>query len=276
MWADTFNAYMHVEVAKAAVEVLERLGFSVSLPDQRLCCGRPLYDYGMLDTAKKMARATVDALRGHVAAGRTIVGLEPSCTAVFRDEIPMLFPDDEDAKLVAASFMALSQFLVARGPDLPSLEGRALLHPHCHQDAVMGIDAERQLLERMGLNVELSEAGCCGLAGSFGFEAGERYEVSVEVGERKLLPKVRSASPDTFVVADGFSCKTQIEHLTPRRALHTAQVIKLAFDRSSGLSASMPPEASSPDVITAPYPVARLLAITVAALGAAALVRYRR
>ncbi len=274
LWADTFNAYMHVEVAKAAVEVLEHLGFSVSLSEERLCCGRPLYDYGMLDTAKKMARAAVDALRDDVEAGRTIVGLEPSCTAVFRDELPMLLPDDEDAQRVSMSFMTLSEFLIARDADVPSLEGDALLHPHCHQNAVMGITAERQLLERMGLSVELSEAGCCGLAGSFGFEAGEKHKLSVEVGERKLLPKVRSARPDTFIVADGFSCKTQIEHLTPRRALHTAQVIKLALD-SRGFIGPSPPEALSPDVVRTPYPVPRLLSLTLATIGVAVLARYR-
>jgi Fe-S oxidoreductase len=125
----------------------------------------------------------------------------------------------------------LSEFLVRRAPDwpVPQLRRKALIQPHCHHHAVAGFGDEKELLQQMGLDVEIPDAGCCGLAGSFGYEAGERYEVSVAAGERVLLPKVRAASPDTLIVANGFSCRSQIRHGSDRRALHLAQVIELAI-----------------------------------------------
>jgi FAD/FMN-containing dehydrogenase/Fe-S oxidoreductase len=230
VFPDTFSNFLHPEPLKATVEVLEAAGFRVELPEQPVCCGRPLYDYGMLPTAKRFLGRLVDVLAPHVRAGTYVVGVEPSCVAVFRDELVNMLPHDEDAKRISLQTLTLAEFLQhhARDWDAPRLERKALVHGHCHQKAVMGMSAEQELYERIGLDAELLDAGCCGLAGSFGFEA-EHYDISVRIGEQKLLPIVRDAAPDTLLIADGFSCRTQVEQLTEREALHTAQVIKLAM-----------------------------------------------
>jgi FAD/FMN-containing dehydrogenase/Fe-S oxidoreductase len=229
LWPDTFTNAFHPEVGIAAVEVLERAGYRVELPTMYLCCGRPLYDYGMLTLARRYLRRILDALRGEIRAGVPVVGLEPSCVAVFKDELPKMFPHDEDAKRLARQAFHFVEFLEREGFEPPTLPGRVLLHGHCHHKATGGIEAERALLERMGVEVEAPDAGCCGLAGSFGFEA-DHYDISMACGERVLLPAVRKAGDGTLVVADGFSCRTQIEHGTGRRALHVAEVVKLAQD----------------------------------------------
>ncbi len=231
VWPDTFSNYFHPSAARATVEVLEAAGFDVTVPSRPLCCGRPLYDYGMLDTAKRLLRQVLDELRPHIQAGTPVVGVEPSCLAVFRDELPELFRDDLDAKRLADQSYLLSEFLQEKAPswEMPVLHRRALVHGHCHHKAVMGFDAEQAMLERLGVNFEVLDAGCCGLAGSFGFEKGEKYEVSVAAGERVLLPAVRDADDTTLVVTDGFSCRTQIEHNTTRRALHIAEVARMAI-----------------------------------------------
>jgi Fe-S oxidoreductase len=233
LWPDTFNAFFHVEVAKAAVEVLEGLGYSVTLPDRVLCCGRPLYDFGMLPTAKRLLRRTMDELGEEVAAGTAIVGIEPSCVAVFRDELANLFSDDARAHHLATNFLTLGEFVARHGQMPWSLKAKALMHPHCHHTSVMGVDADMSVLESLGIDVEETDAGCCGLAGSFGYEAGEKYEVSVKAGERKLAPLIRGTPDTTLIVTDGFSCRTQIEHLTGRRALHLAEVLRMAMDPTS-------------------------------------------
>ena len=236
LFPDTFNDHWHPGTAKAAVRVLEAAGRRVVLPDRWVCCGRPLYDYGMLDLARRQLRRILDVLRPHIRTGTPIVGVEPSCLAVFRDELPNLFPHDEDAVRLSALSVTLSEFLLreADGWEAPALHRTALVQPHCHHAAVMGFDAEREVLERLGLAVEVPDSGCCGMAGSFGFEAGEKYEVSQKAGERVLFPKVRDAPQETVIVADGFSCRTQIEQGTGRRALHLAEVIALAMDRGPG------------------------------------------
>ncbi|MGH2820738.1 MAG: FAD-binding and (Fe-S)-binding domain-containing protein, partial [Actinomycetota bacterium] len=230
LWPDTFNNYFHPEVARASVEVLESAGYEVEIPARILCCGRPLYDYGMLEVARWLLRQTLRTLRPQIEQGTPVVGMEPSCTAVFRDELTNLLPHDEDAGRLSQQCFTLGEFLQKGGHEPPKLDAGVLVHPHCHQGAVMGMNAERTLLSRMGAEVEMTDAGCCGLAGSFGFEEGERYEVSIAVGERKLAPMVRDAGDDTVVVADGFSCRTQLEHLTGRRAVHTAELIRGAMD----------------------------------------------
>ncbi len=235
VWPDTFNNYFRPEPAKATVEVLESAGFGVLVPRRPLCCGRPLYDYGMLDLARYLLRQILEELRPVITAGIPVVGVEPSCLAVFRDELPELFPDDLDAKRLRAQSYMLSEFLCERaeGWDPPRLSRRAVVHGHCHHKAVIGFDTEQQLLAEMDLDVELPDSGCCGLAGSFGFESGEKYDVSIAAGERVLLPAVRKADPDTLIVADGFSCRTQIEHNTERKPLHLAEVIRLADDHGA-------------------------------------------
>jgi Fe-S oxidoreductase len=231
LFADTFNNHFHPEVARAAVEVLEHAGFRVTVPAPDMCCGRPLYDYGMLNRAKAWLEDILIKLDLFIKTGIPIVVLEPSCCAVFRDELLDLFPNNENAKRLSQQVCTLGEFLRHHASEYkpPQLGGKALMHGHCHQKAIMGIDCERQVLESMGLEVELPDSGCCGMAGSFGFEAGQTYDVSVKCGERALLPRVRQAREQDLIIADGFSCRTQIEQGTRRRALHLAQVLKLAL-----------------------------------------------
>jgi FAD/FMN-containing dehydrogenase/Fe-S oxidoreductase len=227
LWPDTFTNYFSPEIGRDAVTVLESAGFRVVVPASPLCCGRPLYDYGMLSLARRYLRRILRELRPVIAAGVPLVGLEPSCLTVFRDELGNLFPSDADAQRLRAQSFVLADFLTERAADwpLPHLDRKALVQPHCHHHAVIGFDREQDLLARMGVEVEMAEAGCCGMAGSFGYEAGERYDVSIATGERVLLPKVRATADDTLVLADGFSCRSQISFGTERTGLHLAQVI---------------------------------------------------
>jgi Fe-S oxidoreductase len=228
LWPDTFTNYLHPEPAKAAVEVLEAAGYRIELPPTRLCCGRPLYDYGMLTRAKRQLREILGALREPIAAGVPVVGLEPSCVAVFRDELTNLFPDDQRATRLAAQTFFFAEFLEREGYEPPGLERRAIVHGHCHHKSLLKMTDVERLLARTGLDFETLDSGCCGLAGSFGYEAAH-YEISMRIGDRVLLPAVREAHPDTLVIADGFSCREQIAHATGRRALHVAEVLRLAL-----------------------------------------------
>jgi FAD/FMN-containing dehydrogenase/Fe-S oxidoreductase len=227
LWPDTFNNHFHTEVGVAAVESLEAAGYHVVLPEGHVCCGRPLYDYGFLGLARKYLERTLDLLRDDIRAGTPVVGIEPSCTAVFKDELGKLLPHDEDGLRLAKQVFHFAEFLEREGFEPPVLPRKVLLHGHCHHKATGGIDSEQKLLERMGARVEAPDSGCCGLAGSWGYEPGH-YDVSMACGERVLLPAAREASTDTLLVADGFSCRTQIEHGARRKALHVAQVLALA------------------------------------------------
>ena len=235
LFPDTFNNYLHPETAKAAVLVLEVAGYRVIVPREALCCGCPLFDYGMLDTARKFFDHLAETLAPYVREGVKVVGLEPSCVAAFRDELPNMMPHDEDAKRLVKNTLTLAEFLVneAENYEPPRLERKAIVHRHCHQYATAGYAAEQELYEKMGLDYEVLDSGCCGLAGSWGFEK-DKYELSMKIGERRLLPSARAAGAETILLADGFSCKTQIEHGTDRRALHTAQVMKMALDHGCG------------------------------------------
>jgi len=243
LFPDTFNNYLHPETAKATVEVLEAAGYRVIVPPEALCCGRPLFDYGMLDMAEAFFDRLVKGLAPYVREGIKVVGVEPSCIAAFRDELPNMMPHDEDARRLSKNTLTLAEFLVneAEGYEPPKLERKALVHGHCHQKATVGLGAEQELYEKMGLGYEVLDSGCCGLAGSWGFEE-DKHDLSMKIGERRLLPAARNAEVDTILLADGFSCKTQIDHGTDRRALHTAQVIKMALDHGTGA----PPETSIP------------------------------
>jgi FAD/FMN-containing dehydrogenase/Fe-S oxidoreductase len=270
LWADTFTNHLEPEVGVAVVEALEDAGFNVTVPSGHLCCGRPLYDYGMLDLAESYLRKVLDTLRDEIRAGVPVVGIEPSCIAVFKDELVNLWPNDEDAGRLSRQAFHFSEFLATEAKDWqpPRLEGKALLHGHCHHKATGGVKPDQELLERMGLEVEQLEAGCCGMAGGWGYEHGH-YDVSIACGERVLLPKVRDASPETLVVTDGFSCRSQIEQAdTGRRALHAAQVLQLA--REHGPHAGDYPErlVSRPPAPSLGRRVSR--AATVAGLGALA------
>jgi FAD/FMN-containing dehydrogenase/Fe-S oxidoreductase len=238
LWPDTFNNFFHPETAKAAVEVLERAGFQVITPEVDLCCGRPLYDYGMLDTAKRWLVQILAVLRDEIEAGTPMVGLEPSCAAVFRDELTELFPQNQEAIRLSQQTFTFAEFFEKFAPDYrpPKLVRKALFHGHCHHKAIMKIDADSQLLAKIGLDFEVLDSGCCGMAGAFGFEK-DHYGVSIACGERMLLPKVRSAPRDTLIIADGFSCREQIRQTTDRRALHIAQILQMAMnEETSGSS----------------------------------------
>ncbi len=235
LWADTFNNYFLPSTAKAAVEVLETAGFRVLVPQANLCCGRPLYDFGMLDRAKALLLEILDQLEPEIEAGIPVVGLEPSCVAVFRDELVNLFPKDERAQALSRQTFLLSEFLerkVAVGAPLPQLPRKALLHGHCHHKSIMKMTDEESLLHRLGVDFQSPAPGCCGMAGSFGFKK-EHYDVSAAIGELELLPAVRSAPKDWLIIADGFSCREQIAQGTSRRALHLAEVLQIALQPSA-------------------------------------------
>ncbi|HMD34318.1 MAG TPA: FAD-binding and (Fe-S)-binding domain-containing protein [Vicinamibacterales bacterium] len=227
LWPDTFNNHFHPETAIAAAEVLEAAGCAVVVPSRRLCCGRALYDYGFLDRAKALLRDTMDGLGDHIDAGTPIVVLEPSCLAVFRDELINLFPRDERAQQLSKQTFLLSEFLRKKIPNYqpPRITRPVMLHGHCHHKAIARIDDEDALLRAAASSLDTLDSGCCGMAGSFGFEA-DHYEVSMKVGELVLLPAVRASAPDTIIVADGFSCREQIAHATGRRALHLAEFLR--------------------------------------------------
>lgn len=233
LWADTFNNFFLPETLIAAVEVLEAAGFEVKVPRQMLCCGRPLYDFGMLDQAKKQLQQIMAALKQDIINEVPIVGLEPSCVAVFRDELGNLFPNREDAKRLQRQVFTLAEFLDKKAPDypVPELKSKALVQGHCHHKAIMKMKSDEKLLGQMKLDYEVLDSGCCGMAGYFGYEAGAHYEVGKAAGERVLLPQVRKASPQTIVIADGFSCREQIEQETNRKGLHTAQVLQMALHK---------------------------------------------
>ena len=232
LWADTFNNYFLPSTARATVEVLETAGFRVLVPQANLCCGRPLYDFGMLDRAESLLLEILDTLEPEIEAGIPIVGLEPSCVAVFRDELLNLFPHDHRAQALSKQTFLLSEFLeqnLAPGATLPQLNRNALLHGHCHHKSIMKMTAEESLLRRLGVNYDSPAPGCCGMAGSFGFEC-DKYEVSQAVGELELLPAVRQAPDDWLIIADGFSCREQIAQGTGRHALHLAEVLKMSLE----------------------------------------------
>ncbi|MYQ98302.1 FAD-binding protein [Streptomyces sp. SID6137] len=233
LWPDTFTTYFHPAIGRSAVRVLEDAGFRVAVPTRPVCCGLTWISTGQLDTAKRVLRRTLDVLAPCLEAGTPVIGLEPSCTAVFRSDAPELLPDDPDVRRLAGQVRTFAEQLVHHAPDgwrPPALARRALVQTHCHQHAVLKDDADRALLRRAHLDADVLDEGCCGLAGNFGFERGH-HEVSMAVAEQGVLPAVRGAAPDSLVLADGFSCRTQIEEGgTGRRALHLAEALALALD----------------------------------------------
>ena len=229
LWTDTFNNYFTPDTAKSALAVLRHAGVDVVIPGGHLCCGRPLYDFGFLREAKEYLRRVLDALAEPIDAGVPIVVLEPSCASVFRDELRGLFPSDARADRLRTQTYLLSEFLQRRVPEYqpPRVNAPVLLHGHCHHKSVLKMTDEEQVLRRMGATLTSIDSGCCGMAGPFGFDA-EKYDVSMAIGERVLLPAVRQAPPDTLIVSDGFSCREQIAHATGRRALHLADLLASA------------------------------------------------
>jgi FAD/FMN-containing dehydrogenase/Fe-S oxidoreductase len=234
LFADTFTDGFAPSQGLAALRVLRSAGFSVEVPRANLCCGRPLYDRGFLKQARRLLGEVLDAFEPHLAAGVPVVVLEPSCEAVFHDELPNLFPGDPRARRLDELAVGLGAFARTHAEDfsaaLPGrLTGEAVLHGHCHQKALVGMTADDAALRSIGLEPAQPEPGCCGMAGAFGFERGEHYELSMRIGERSLLPAVRSAPSDTLLIANGFSCREQIVQSTGRRALHLAEVLDMAL-----------------------------------------------
>ncbi|MGE0405038.1 MAG: FAD-binding and (Fe-S)-binding domain-containing protein, partial [Candidatus Korobacteraceae bacterium] len=238
LWADTFNNYLHPETCEAALEVLTAAGFNVRISRKHLCCGRPLYDFGMIDQAKEYLERIFDALGAEIRAGTPVIVLEPSCASVFRDEMRSLFSKDERAARLRAQTFLLSEFLDRHVPGYqpPKLAAKILLHGHCHQKAIMKMTSEESLLRKMGVELQSLDSGCCGMAGGFGFEASN-YSVSQALGERVLLPAVRNAAEKTLVVSNGFSCREQIRQGTGREALHLSEVLRMAVKEDRTRSA---------------------------------------
>ncbi|MFF0459530.1 FAD-binding and (Fe-S)-binding domain-containing protein [Streptomyces mexicanus] len=233
LWPDTFSTYFHPSIAISAVRVLRDAGFRVAVPTEPVCCGLTWISTGQLATAEKVLRRTLRVLAPYLEAGTPIIGLEPSCTAVFRADAPELMPADQDVQRLAGQVRTFAEQLVHHAPDgwqPPKTARQATVQTHCHQHAIMKFDADRELMRRAHLDADVLDEGCCGLAGNFGFERGH-HEVSMAVAEQGVLPSVRGAAPDSLVLADGFSCRTQIEQGgTGRRALHLAEVLALGLD----------------------------------------------
>jgi FAD/FMN-containing dehydrogenase/Fe-S oxidoreductase len=231
LWPDTFTNHFHPHIGQAAVGVLEAAGWRVEIPAGPLCCGLTWISTGQLATAKRVLARTVAALAPHVRDGGYVVGLEPSCTAVFRADANELFPDDQDVHRLRDHTLTLAELLTQHTPGWqpPRLQRQVLAQVHCHQHAIMSWDADAALLEAAGARAEHLETGCCGLAGNFGFQPGHA-EVSRACAERAMLPRLRNASPDAVILADGFSCRTQIHELDSggREAMHLAELLAAA------------------------------------------------
>lgn len=239
LWVDTFCEHFHPEVATAAVAVLGHAGFAAVLPETPLCCGRPLYDFGYLDRARERLGRVLDVLDPQLTAGDgspiAVVGLEPGCMSVFKDEVLKLFPDDPRAQRLAANAWLLGDFLHRHGYRPPRYEVDVLVHSHCHQKSLFGTAGDLALLEHLGARVTHLDSGCCGMAGSFGFDPAH-IGISKAVGELVLLPAVRRSRTDTVIVTNGFSCREQIRQGTGREAMHLAELLRRAHDRAQALT----------------------------------------
>jgi FAD/FMN-containing dehydrogenase/Fe-S oxidoreductase len=233
LWADTWNNYYHPQTLAAAERVLTQAGFQVQTTKGHICCGRALYDFGLLSTARSYLANVLDRVQAEIEAGLPFIFLEPSCASVFKDEALELFPNDTRAQKLSKQVWLLADWLAAKAPDW--VDGRlagaqVLLHGHCHHKAVFGgPKSEIALLRKAGAQVQMIDTTCCGMAGPFGFEA-DKIEVSKAIANLGLMPAVRAADPMTLIVADGFSCREQISQLSPREGMHFAEIL----DRSCG------------------------------------------
>jgi FAD/FMN-containing dehydrogenase/Fe-S oxidoreductase len=227
LWPDTWNNYFYPQALTSAAKVLAASGVAVQIPKKHICCGRPLYDFGFLDAARRYLLRVLDELAPHISAGTPVVMLEPSCASVFRDELLNFFPHDERAQRLSRQTIMLSEMLARQSDNWqpPSMPGRRIVvHGHCHQKSLMTMNDEINLLRSTGAQVDLLDSGCCGMAGPFGFEA-DKFEVSQTLAERVLLPAVRAAAEHDLLVSNGFSCREQIAQNSPRRAVHLAEVV---------------------------------------------------
>ena len=246
IWPDTFTTYFTPTVGAAAVAVLADAGLAARLPDRPVCCGLTYLSTGQLGLARRTLRRSLDAVEPALDDGIPVLGLEPSCTAALRRDALELLPGDPRAHRLSRSVQTLSELLTSYAPDWPPRSGspagpsagetaedtsshpvpearrKAVVQRHCHQYAVLGFDADIEVMRRAGLDPDVLDAGCCGLAGNFGYE---HYDISMAIGELAVLPAVRATPEDTLVIADGFSCRLQIAHATDRRAIHLAEAL---------------------------------------------------
>ena len=232
IYPDVFHDSFHPESLRAMTEVLETLGFRVLLPGTRVPEVRPLIHYGFLGQARRKLERALDVLHEHIGRDTPILFAEPSTASVFRDDVRSLMPASEDGRRIQRLGKLLGEFLEERKLEVPRLEGKVVFHAHCHEKAVLNAEASRAVLRRMGLELIEPQAGCCGMAGSFGFER-RHYDISQKIGEAGLLPAVRREAGAAYVVADGFSCRTQIEQGTGCQPLHLAELLHHAFQRAA-------------------------------------------
>jgi Fe-S oxidoreductase len=229
LWADTWNNYYNPQTLAAAESVLTQAGFQVTVPQGHMCCGRPLYDFGLLDSAKAYLANVLDCVAPQIDAGLPFIFLEPSCASVFRHEMLEFFPNAPRAQKLSSQVWLLADWLSTHASDWVNgrLNGaQLLLHGHCHHKAVFGgPGSELALLRKAGAQVELINSTCCGMAGPFGFEK-DKFELSKAIAGLDLLPAIEGAGPLTVIVADGFSCREQISHLAHRSSLHFAEVLE--------------------------------------------------
>jgi Fe-S oxidoreductase len=232
LWPDTFTNHFDPGVAADAVAVLEALGYAVELPPRTVCCGLTWTTTGQVGAARRVLRRSLRAIEPWLAAGVPIVGLEPSCTAALRADGPELLPDEPLAACLAQGVRTFAEVLADHGDALRAavvVPGqRALVQVHCHQHAELGTEADHAAMAALGIDAEVLDSGCCGLAGNFGFERGH-YAVSMACAERVLLPAVRAADADVTVLADGFSCRTQLRQAGTREPVHLARLAATAL-----------------------------------------------
>ena len=227
LWPDTFNDNFRPRTLIAATQLFERAGFKVELPEKPLCCGRPLYDWGFLDKARQGFERIFAVMHEEIEAGTPVLVAEPACASAFKDELPNLMAGRAEAKRLSTQVHYIADFIAANIERFPKFlhGGSALVQPHCHHHAVIGFEAEQKLLQHLGLEVERPPQGCCGMAGAFGM-AKETFDVGRAIGERVLLPRVRELSDDTVIIADGFSCREQIEMNGGRKAFHLVELLR--------------------------------------------------
>jgi Fe-S oxidoreductase len=228
LWPDSFNNYLTPSVLDAAHEVLTAAGYDVVLPDRGVCCGLTWVSTGQLGVARRVLTRTLDVLAPYLDEGYEVAGLEPSCTALFRGDLPALLPGDERAAVLASRTFTFAELLERAPIPFAALDVDAITQVHCHQHAVLGFGADESAMAAAGVRNTTLDSGCCGLAGNFGFERGH-YEVTKAVAEDRMLPAIREASPETVVVSDGFSCRTQIAQESGRTPVHLAELLRRAL-----------------------------------------------
>jgi FAD/FMN-containing dehydrogenase/Fe-S oxidoreductase len=230
LWVDTFNNHFHPDIAQAAERVLVSAGFEVHYPPKSYCCGRPLYDFGFLDQARNYLSGILKDLAPVIRRGTPFVFLEPSCASVFRDELGNLFPHDRDAYRLNHQTFMLSEILIKKAPNYrwPELKRAVTVQGHCHHKSILNFDAEKEVFKRMKVKTEALDSGCCGMAGAFGFSR-DHYHISQKAGERVLFGKIKGTPDDTLIIANGFSCREQIQQGTGRKVHHLAEILDPQF-----------------------------------------------